>query len=58
MSVLAQWHRVRPVTLPQRPARSLSIPPRDVIFDYGPALRGHANGMIFTLLRRERRERF
>jgi L-serine dehydratase len=24
-------------------------PAKDVIFDYGPALRGHANGMIFTL---------
>lgn len=25
-------------------------PAADIIFDYGPALRGHANGMIFSLL--------
>ena len=25
-------------------------PARDVIFDYGPALKGHANGMVFRIL--------
>ena len=25
-------------------------PARDVIFDFGPALKGHANGMVFRIL--------
>ena len=34
------------VVLPD--GRSLAFdPPADVIFDYGPALKGHANGMVF-----------
>jgi L-serine dehydratase len=33
-------------------------PAEDVIFDYGPALKGHANGMIFRLLGRMQEEIF
>ena len=36
------------ITLPNSKRVSFD-PAKDVIFDYGPALPGHANGMIFTL---------
>ena len=36
------------ITLPNGKRVSFD-PAKDVIFDYGPALPGHANGMIFTL---------
>ncbi len=36
------------ITLPNGQRVSFD-PAKDVIFDYGPALPGHANGMIFTL---------
>ena len=36
------------ITLPNGKRVSFD-PVKDVIFDYGPALPGHANGMIFTL---------
>ena len=45
------------ITLPNGKRVSFD-PAKDVIFDYGPALPGHANGMIFTPLGRERRESF
>ena len=47
-TVLAEVAQHKFVTL--RSGRQVAFDPaRDVIFDYGPALRGHANGMIFTL---------
>ena len=45
------------ITLPNGKRVSFD-PAKDVIFDYGPALPGHANGMIFSALGRERRESF
>ena len=46
--VLAEVANRKFITLPN--GHSVAFDPaRDVIFDYGPALRGHANGMIFTL---------
>ena len=47
-AVLAEVAQRKFITL--RNGRQVAFDPaRDVIFDYGPALRGHANGMIFTL---------
>ena len=47
-AVVAEVARDRQITLPNGHAVSFD-PAKDVIFDYGPALKGHANGMIFTL---------
>ena len=47
-AVLAEVAQRKFITL--RNGRQVAFDPaKDVIFDYGPALRGHANGMIFTL---------
>ena len=44
-SVLAEIHASGHVTPPDLP-RLRFDPARDLVFDYGPALAGHANGMI------------
>ena len=44
-SVLAEIHASGHVTPPELP-RLRFDPARDLVFDYGPALAGHANGMI------------
>ena len=46
--VLAEVASARQITLPSGQRLDFD-PAKDVIFDYGPALKGHANGMIFTL---------
>ena len=39
------------------PAKTISFDAKaDVIFDYGPALKGHANGLVFRLLHGDGRE--
>ncbi len=47
-AVVAEVARGKQITLPNGHVVSFD-PAKDVIFDYGPALKGHANGMIFTL---------
>ncbi len=50
--------RVVPVLVTMSSAKTVQVanvgavafdPATDIIFDYGPPLRGHANGMIFSL---------
>ena len=47
-AVVQEISERRFITLPSGQRVSFD-PAKDVIFDYGPALPGHANGMIFTL---------
>lgn len=44
-AVLAEIHASGQITPPGLPAMTFD-PKRDLVFDYGPALPGHANGMI------------
>ena len=47
-AVVQEMAERKSITLPNGQRVSFD-PAKDVIFDYGPALPGHANGMIFTL---------